>query len=61
MKKSVAFMVATLFAFGSASALAAKHAGGEKDMKKPSMEECKKDPKMAGCEKKEMKETKEKK
>lgn len=59
MKKSVAFLVAALFAFGSTSALAAKHTGGEKDMKKPTADECKKDPKMAGCDKKETsKETK---
>jgi hypothetical protein len=55
MKKSVPFLVAAMFAFGSVSALAAKHMAGEKDAKKPTAEECKKDPKMAGCEKKDKK------
>lgn len=55
MKKSVAVLVAAMFALGSMSAFAAKHMAGEKDAKKPSAEECKKDPKMAGCEKKETK------
>jgi hypothetical protein len=50
MTKVAAFLVAAMFAFGSTSALAAKHAAAEKDMKKPSAEECKKDPKMKGCE-----------
>ena len=52
MQKSVAYLVALLFAFGSVNALAAKHMGAEKDAKKPTAEECKKDPKMAGCEQK---------
>ncbi len=51
MKKSVPFLVAAMFAFGSVSALAAKHMASEKGGK-PSAEDCKKDPKMAGCEKK---------
>ena len=55
MQKSVAYLVAVFFAFASVNALAAKHMGAEKDAKKPTAEECKKDPKMAGCEKKEMK------
>ena len=57
MKKSAAFLVAAMFAFGSAGAFAAKHMAAEKDAKKPTAEECKKDPKMAGCEaaKKDMK------
>ena len=50
MQKSVAYLVALLFAVGSVNALAAKHMGAEKDAKKPSAEECKKDPKLAGCE-----------
>lgn len=51
MKKSVPFLVAAVFALGSVSALASKHMASEKGDKKPSAEECKKDPKMAGCEK----------
>ncbi len=50
MKRSVPYLVAALFAVCSASALAAKHMAGEQDGKKPSAEECKKDPKMKGCE-----------
>jgi len=50
MRKSVPYLVAAVFAFGSVSALAAKHMAGEKDAKKPTADECKKDPKMAGCE-----------
>jgi len=50
MKKSLAYVVAALFAVGSVNALAAKHMAAEKDAKKPSAEECKKDPKMKGCE-----------
>jgi hypothetical protein len=53
MKKSVTCLVAAMFVFGSASAFAAKHAMSEKDAKKPTAAECKKDPKMAGCEKKD--------
>ena len=49
MKKSVPFLVAAVFAFGSVGAFAAKHMASEKGGK-PSAEECKKDPKMAGCE-----------
>jgi len=55
MQKSLAYLVAAMFAFGSVNALAAKHMAAEKDAKKPTAEECKKDPKMAGCEKKDMK------
>jgi hypothetical protein len=51
MKRAVPFLVSVAFAFGSVSALAAKHMAGEKDAKKPTAAECKKDPKMAGCEK----------
>lgn len=50
MNKSVPFVVAALFALGSVNAIASKHMAGEKDAKKPSAEECKKDPKKAGCE-----------
>ena len=50
MQKSLAFLVATMFALGSVNALAAKHMSAEKDAKKPSAEECKKDPKLAGCD-----------
>ena len=53
MKKSVACLVAAMFALGSATAFAAKHAMSEKDAKKPTAEECKKDPKMKGCETKD--------
>ena len=55
MQKVLAYLVAAMFAFGSVSAIAAKHMGAEKDAKKPTAEECKKDPKMAGCEKKDAK------
>jgi hypothetical protein len=55
MRKSAALLVAATFVFGSASAFAAKHAMSEKDAKKPTAEECKKDPKMAGCEAKKNK------
>ena len=43
MKTTVACLLAAMFAFGTMSAIAAD--------KKPTAEECKKDPKMAGCEK----------
>ena len=43
MKKSLAYLLAAMFAFGAANVIAA-------DAKKPTAEECKKDPKMAGCE-----------
>ena len=55
MKKSISILVAALFALGSVNVLAAKHMAGEKDDKKPSAAECKKDPKMKGCEKEETK------
>ena len=60
MQKSLAVLVAAMFVFGSVNALAAKHMASEKDAK-PTAEECKKDPKMAGCEKKDMKKDEEKK
>ena len=50
MQKLLALFVAAMFAFGSVNAIAAKHMGAEKDAKKPTAEECKKDPKLAGCE-----------
>jgi len=50
MRKSVPFVVAAMFALGSVSAFASKHMASEKGGKKPSAEECKKDPKIAGCE-----------
>jgi len=47
MKQAAAVLVAAMFAFGSMSAIAQDKKG---EAKKPSAEECKKDPKMAGCE-----------
>jgi hypothetical protein len=61
MTKLAAFLVAAMFALGSTSALAAKHMAAEKDAKKPSAEECKKDPKLAGCEAKKDAKKEEKK
>jgi hypothetical protein len=61
MQKSVAYLVALLFAVGSVNALAAKHMGAEKDAKKPSAEECKKDPKKKDAMKKEEMKKEEKK
>jgi hypothetical protein len=47
MKQAAAVLVAAMFAFGSIGAIAQD----KKDApKKPTAEECKKDPKMAGCE-----------
>jgi hypothetical protein len=46
MTKVAAFLVAAMFAIGNVSAFAQD----KKDAKKPSAEECKKDPKMKGCE-----------
>jgi hypothetical protein len=46
MKKLVAVLIAGAFATGFAYAQDAK----KEDMKKPTAEECKKDPKMKGCE-----------
>jgi hypothetical protein len=43
------YLVAALFAASTATAFAAKHMEAEKG-KKPTAEECKKDPKMKGCE-----------
>lgn len=45
MKKLVAILIAGAFASGIAYAADAK-----KEEKKPTAEECKKDPKMKGCE-----------
>lgn len=51
MTKAAALLVAAMFAFGSVNAIAQDKKG---DMtKKPSAEECKKDPKMKGCEAKD--------
>ena len=50
MKKTMTYLVAAMFAVSTASAFAAKHMAAEKDAKKPTAAECKKDPKMAGCE-----------
>ena len=47
------YLVAAMFAVSMGSAFAAKHMAAEKDgkdAKKPTAAECKKDPKMAGCE-----------
>lgn len=44
MKKSVAYLLAAMFAFGTVGSVVAAD-------KKPTAEQCKKDPKMAGCEK----------
>ena len=45
------YLVAAAFALSTGTAFAAKHAMAEKDApKKPTAAECKKDPKMAGCE-----------
>jgi hypothetical protein len=53
MTKLLSMIVAAMFAAVSFSAIAASHAGAQdkgKMDKKPSAEECKKDPKMKGCE-----------
>ena len=50
MKKLLSYLVAGLFAVASVNAFAAKHMASEKEAKKPSAEECKKDPKLKGCE-----------
>jgi len=53
MTKLLSMIVAVLFAAVSVSAIAASHAGAKDDKKmdkKPSAEDCKKDPKMKGCE-----------
>jgi hypothetical protein len=53
MTKLLSMIVAAMFAAVSVSAIAASHAGaGDKGKmdKKPSAAECKKDPKMKGCE-----------
>ena len=49
--KTTTYLVAAVFAFSTAGAFAAKHMEAEKG-KKPTAEECKKDPKMKGCEEK---------
>jgi len=52
MTKLLSMIIAAMFATVSVSAIAASHAGakGDKMDKKPTAEECKKDPKMKGCE-----------
>ncbi|MND04828.1 hypothetical protein D3C83_252740 [compost metagenome] len=52
MTKLLSMIVAVMFATVSVSAIAASHAGakGDKMDKKPTAEQCKKDPKMKGCE-----------
>ena len=51
MNKTTAYLVAAAFAVSTSGAFAAKHMASEKDApKKPSADECKKDPKMKGCE-----------
>ena len=52
MTKLLSMVVAAMFAAVSVSAIAASHAGakGDKMDKKPTAEQCKKDPKMKGCE-----------
>ena len=51
MNKTTTYLVAALFAASTVSAFAAKHMATE-DTKKPTAEECKKDPKIKGCEEK---------
>ena len=46
MKQLLTMLMAAMFAAASVSAIA----NDKKDGKKPSAEECKKDPKMKGCE-----------
>jgi len=59
LNKITTYLVAALFAASSVTAFAAKHAAAEKDMdKKPTAAECKKDPKMKGCD--DMKDMKKK-
>ena len=55
MTKLLSMIVAAMFAVVSVNAFAASHAAAKGDKmdkmdKKPSAEECKKDPKMKGCE-----------
>ena len=53
MTKLLSMIVAAMFAVVSVNAFAASHAGAQdkgKMEKKPSAEDCKKDPKMKGCE-----------
>ena len=50
--KVFSMIVAAMFALASVNVFAAAHAGakGDKMDKKPTAEQCKKDPKMKGCE-----------
>ncbi|MES2564022.1 MAG: hypothetical protein V4637_15015 [Pseudomonadota bacterium] len=50
MTKTATYLVAALFAASTVSAFAGKHMASEQDGKKPTAEECKKDPKIKGCE-----------
>jgi len=52
MTKLLSMIIAAMFAVVSVNAFAAAHAGakGDKMGKKPTAEQCKKDPKMKGCE-----------
>ncbi len=52
MKTSLGYLLAAVFAFSTVSAFAAKHMASEKGGKKPTAAECKKNPKMKGCESK---------
>lgn len=58
LNKTTTYLIAALFAVSTGSAFAAKHMASEKDDKKPTAAECKKDPKMKGCD--DMKDTKKK-
>jgi hypothetical protein len=49
MRKAAALLVAAMFALGSMGVVAQD----KKDVKKPTAAECKKDPKLAGCETKD--------
>lgn len=49
MTKTATYLVAALFVASSVSAFAGKHMASEQE-KKPTAEECKKDPKTKGCD-----------
>ena len=50
MTKLLSMIVAATFAVASLTAMAQDKGKGKGDAKKPTAEECKKDPKMKGCE-----------
>jgi hypothetical protein len=50
MTKLLSIIIAATFAAASVSVMAQDKDKGKGDAKKPSAEECKKDPKMKGCE-----------